>query len=97
MVHALVAPKTLYNSQLSPKREIPLSAVPRWWELELMLLPSIKYDFTILRQVIRPSILLKTVHTLHIKIFFPLVPQGLMRLYKQVCIFIVYKQQVTPS
>ena len=90
-----------------------------------MLLPSIKYDFTILRRVIMTLILLKTIHTLHHKnqndkyyrrftsiflsnnllvsyqyfliVFFPLVPQGLMRPYKQVCIFIVYKQQVTPS
>ena len=30
-------------------------------------------------------------------VFFLLVPHGLMRPYKQVCIFIVYKQQVTPS
>ena len=29
------------DSQLSPKREIALSAVPRYWELELMLLLSI--------------------------------------------------------
>ena len=29
-----------------------------------MLLPSIKYDFTILRQVIMTLILLKTIHTL---------------------------------
>ena len=89
-----------------------------------MLLPSIKYDFTILRRVIMTLILLKTIHTLHHKnrkkvllkvyfyflsnkllvsyqyfliVFFPLVPQGLMHPYKQVCIFIVYEQQVTPS
>ena len=49
------------------KREIALSAVPRYWELELMLLPSIKYDFTILRRVIMTLILLKTIHTLHHK------------------------------
>ena len=55
------------DSQLSPKREIALSAVPRYWELELMLLPSIKYDFTILRRVIMTLILLKTIHTLHNK------------------------------
>ena len=55
------------DSQLSPKREIALSAVPRYWELELMLLPSIKYDFTILRRVIMTLILLKTIHTLHHK------------------------------
>ena len=30
-------------------------------------------------------------------VFFPLVPQGLMRPYKQLCKFFVYKQQVTPS
>ena len=53
--------------QLSPKREIALSAVPRYWELELMLLPSIKYDFTILEQLIMTLILLKTIHTLHHK------------------------------
>ena len=56
-----------YDSQLSPKREIALSDVPRYWELELMLLPSIKYDFTILRRVITTLILLKTIHTLHHK------------------------------
>ena len=55
------------DSQLSPKREIALSAVPRYWELELMLLPSIKYDFTILRRVIMTLILFKTIHTLHHK------------------------------
>ena len=55
------------DSQLSPKREIALSAVPRYWELELMLLPSIKYDFTILRRVIMTLILIKTIHTLHHK------------------------------
>ena len=54
-------------SQLSPKREIALSAVPWYRELELMLLPSIKYDFTILRRVIMLLILLKTIHTLHHK------------------------------
>ena len=32
-----------------------------------MLLPSIKYDFTILRRVIMTLILLKTIHTLHHK------------------------------
>ena len=32
-----------------------------------MLLPSIKYDFTILRRVIMTLILLKTLHTLHHK------------------------------
>ena len=32
-----------------------------------MLLPSIKYDFTILRRVIMTLILLKAVHTLHHK------------------------------
>ena len=37
------------DDRLCPKRKIALSAVPRYWELELMLLPSIKYDFTILR------------------------------------------------
>ena len=85
-----------------------------------MLLPSMKYDFTILQRVIMTLILLKTIHTLHHKnrknkyyprftsifypiicwlvintfliVFFPLVPQGLMRPYKQ-----AYKQQVTPS
>ena len=90
-----------------------------------MLLPSIKYDLTILRRVIMTLILLKTIHTSHHKnrknkycpmftsiflsnnllvsyqyfliVFFPLVPQGLMCSYKQVCIFIVNKQQVTPS
>ena len=56
------------DSQLSPKREIALSAVPRYWELELMLLPSIKYDFTILRRVIMTLILIKTIHTSHQKI-----------------------------
>ena len=56
-----------YDSQLSPKREIALSAVPLYWKLELMLLPSIKYDFTILRRVIITLILLKTIHTLHQK------------------------------
>ena len=55
------------DSQLSPKREIALSAVPRYWELELMLLPSIKYAFTILRRLILTLILLKTIHTLHHK------------------------------
>ena len=55
------------DSQLSLKREIALSAVPRYWELELMLLPSIKYDFTILRRVIMTMILLKTIHTSHKK------------------------------
>ena len=30
-------------------------------------------------------------------VFIPSVRQGLMRPYKQVCIFIVYKQQVTTS
>ena len=54
------------DSQLSPKREIALSAVPRYWELELMLLPSIKYDFTILRGVIM-TLILKTIHTSHQK------------------------------
>ena len=90
-----------------------------------MVLPAIKYDFTILRRVIMTLILLKTIHTLHHKnrknkyyrrftsiflsnnllvsyqyfliVFFPLVPYALMRPYKQVCIFIVYNQQVTPS
>ena len=89
-----------------------------------MILPSIKYDFTILRRIIMTFILIKTIHTSHKKIrkisiygavyfyflsnnllvsyqyfyivFFLLVLQGLMRRYKQVCIFIVYKQQVTP-
>ena len=49
------------------KREIDLSAVPLYWELELMLSLSIKYDFTILRRVIMTLILLKTIHTLHHK------------------------------
>ena len=49
-----------WDSQLSTKHEIALSAVPRYWGLELMLLPSIKYDFTILRRVIMTLILLKT-------------------------------------
>ena len=53
--------------RLSPKREIALSAVPWYWESELMLLPSIKYDFTILRRVIMTLILLKTIHTSHKK------------------------------
>ena len=35
------------DSQLSPKREIALSSVPLYWELELMLSPSIKFDFDI--------------------------------------------------
>ena len=35
----LLVPSILV-SQLSPKREIALGAVPRYWELELMLLPS---------------------------------------------------------
>ena len=52
---------------LSPKREIAVSAVPQYRGLELMLLPSIKYDFTILRRVIMTLILLKTIRTLHHK------------------------------
>ena len=47
------------------KHEMALSAVPRYWVLKLMFLPSIKYDLTILR--IMTLILLKTIHTLHHK------------------------------
>ena len=54
------------DTSLSPKHEIALSAVPRYGGLELMLLPSIKYDFTI-RRVFMILILLKTIHTSHNK------------------------------
>ena len=52
---------------ISLKREIALNAVPRYWGSGLLLLPSIKFDFTILRRVIMTLILLKTIHTLHHK------------------------------
>ena len=55
------------NSQVSLKRESALSAVPRCCGLELMLLPSSKYDFTILQRVIMILILLKAIHMLHHK------------------------------
>ena len=45
--------------RLSPKREIAPSAVPLYWVLELMHLPSTKYGFTILRRLIMTLILLK--------------------------------------
>ena len=53
------------DGQLSQKREIALSAVPRYWGLELRLLSSIKYYFTIFQRVIMTLIPLKTIHTLH--------------------------------
>ena len=63
----IMIPKTLYNKIVnSPQNVKSLSVLsPRYWELELMLLLSIKYDFTILRRVIMTLILLKTIHTLH--------------------------------
>ena len=51
----------MYNKMIDTRQNV------RSLLVELMLLPSIKYDFTILRQVIMTLILLKTIHTLHHK------------------------------
>ena len=51
----------MYNKMIDTRQNVKSLLV------ELMLLPSIKYDFTILRQVIMTLILLKTIHTLHHK------------------------------
>ena len=51
----------MYNKMIDTRQNVKSLSV------ELMLLPSIKYDFTILRQVIMTLILLKTIHTLHHK------------------------------
>ena len=66
-----------------PKREIALGAVPRYWELELILLPFIKYDFTILRRVIMTLILLKTIHHIHHKNQKLIIDRGLLLFFMQ--------------
>ena len=51
----------MYNKMIDTRQNVKSLSV------ELMFLPSIKCDFTILQQVIMTLVLLKTIHTLHHK------------------------------
>ena len=54
-----------------------------------MLLPSLKYDLTILRRVIMTLMLLKTIHTLHKKIRKISIAGGLLLFFYPIICWLV--------